>query len=147
MARLGNTSPNELPAFGRRLMTLARENNLGTPTLLAEALYNNFKDLVEPAKRKNKNGKIVKDRQHDIDAITRMVQTHLNETDICKIQSKYFLAYSKLFNCSLDYLYGTVPVRSTDPDMNAICKKTGLLYFSARRATPSISSMDVVYSA
>ena len=52
MARLSNTSLDELPLFGRRLMLLARDNKLGTPTKLAEALYTYHKDLVEPAKRK-----------------------------------------------------------------------------------------------
>ena len=82
--------------------------------------------MVEPGHRKNKNGKVVKDRQHDIDAITRMIQNHFNEEEAYNVQSKFLFAYSKLFNCSLDFLYGTVKVRSTDPDMNAICKKTGL---------------------
>ncbi len=126
MARLGNTSLNDLPSFGRRLMELAREQDIGTPMLLATKLYDNYSDLVEPAKRKNKYGKIVKDRDHDISAITRMVQTHFNEENAYNVQSKYLFAYSKLFNCSLDYLYGTTPVRSTDPDVRIICQKIGL---------------------
>lgn len=126
MARLGNTSLEDLPSFGRKLMELAREHGIGTPILLAEALYENHRALVEPAQRKNKNGKNVKDRKHDIDAITRMVQKHFNETFAFNIQSKYLFAYSELFNCSLDYLCGKVNVRSTDPDMNGICEKTGL---------------------
>lgn len=126
MARLGTTLLEDLPTFGRRLMELAREKEIGTPTLLAEALYENHRELVEPAQRKNKNGKNVKDRKHDIDAITRMVQNHFNEEFAYNIQSKYLFAYSELFNCSLDYLYGKVSVRSTDPDMNAVCEKTGL---------------------
>ncbi len=133
MARLGNTSLEDLPVFGRRLMELAREKGIGTPTLLAESLYENYKELVEPAQRKNKNGKLVKDRKHDIDAITRMVQTHFNEEHAYNIQSKYMYAYSELFNCSLDYLYGKVSVRSTDPDMNKICEKTGLSEKSIER--------------
>lgn len=126
MARLGNTSLEDLPPFGRKLMELAREHGIGTPSLLAEALYEKHRTLVEPAQRKNKNGKNVKDRKHDIDAITRMVQNHFNEEYAFNIQSKYLFAYSELFHCSLDYLYGKVNVRSTDPDMNVICKKTGI---------------------
>lgn len=126
MARLENTSLNDLPAFGRRLMELSREKGIGSPTLLATKLYDDYCDLVEPAKRKNKYGKIVKDRTHDISAITRMVQTHFNEENAYNVQSKYLFAYSKLFNCSLDYLYGTVSVKSTDPDVRTICRKLGL---------------------
>ena len=95
MARLGNTSLEDLPSFGRKLMELAREHGIGTPSLLAEALYEKHQTLVEPAQRKNKNGKNVKDRKHDIAAITRMVQNHFNEEYAFNIQSKYLFAWQK----------------------------------------------------
>lgn len=101
-----NIPLNELPSFGRRLMELAIEKECATPILLARALYEACQDLVEPAIRRNKRGKIVKDEQHDIDAIRRMVQRHFNAENATDVQSNYLFAYSKLFNCSLDYLYG-----------------------------------------
>lgn len=113
----------EFPTFGRKLMELAREKDMGSPLLLAEALYENCRDLVEPAQRKNKHGKVVKDHKHDIESIRRMVQKHFNEENAYNVQSKYLYAYSKLFKCSLDYLYGTITVRSCDLEVRDICNK------------------------
>lgn len=113
----------EFPTFGRRLMELAREKEIGSPLLLAEALYENCYNLVEPAQRKNKYGKNVKDQKHDIEAIKRMVQNHFNEENAYNVQSKYLYAYSKLFNCSLDYLYGDIDVRSKDLEVRAMYDK------------------------
>lgn len=120
---IAKMSLEELPTFGRRLMELAREKNIGSPLLLAEALYENCRDLIEPAQRKNKHGKVVKDHKHDIEAIKRMVQTHFNEENAYNVQSKYLYAYSKLLECSLDYLYGAVTVRSCDLEVRNICDK------------------------
>ena len=43
---------NEFEGFCRRLVMLARENNIGTPELLAHALYDNpeCKKLIMPRK-------------------------------------------------------------------------------------------------
>ncbi len=117
------TKIEDFPAFGRRLMELAREKNIGSPLQLAEALYENCRDLIEPAQRRNKHGKIVKDRKHDIDAIRRRVQTHFDEENAYLVPSKYLYAYSRLFDCSLDYLYGVVPVRSCNLEIQDICEK------------------------
>lgn len=116
----------KLPAFGRRLMKLAQAQEIGSPSLLANALYDNYRDLVEPTSRRNKYGKNVKDSKHDIDAITRMVQKHFNEEDAYNVQGKYMYAYSKLFECSLDFLYGTVDVQSCDLDIREICNKLNI---------------------
>lgn len=114
---------NELPTFGRKLMELALEKECATPILLARALYENCQDLVEPATRRNKKGKIVKDEQHDIDAIRRMVQRHFNAENATDVQNNYLFAYSKLFNCSLDYIYGVSKVKSVDLSVQDICGK------------------------
>ncbi len=121
-----NLSMDEFHGFSKRLVQLAREKDLGEPKLLAEELYDNYTSLVEPAQRKNKYGKIVKDRKHNIDAITRMIQNHFNEENAYNVQSKYLYAYSQLFNCSLDYLYGKSPVRSYDAAVKDICSKLHL---------------------
>ena len=118
-----NIPLNELPSFGRRLMELAIEKECATPILLARALYEACQDLVEPAIRRNKRGKIVKDEQHDIDAIRRMVQRHFNAENATDVQSNYLFAYSKLFNCSLDYLYGVSKAKSVDLSVQDICDK------------------------
>lgn len=120
---IANVPLDELPSFGRRLMELAKEKECATPILLARALYESCQDLVEPATRRNKKGKIVKDEQHDIDAIRRMVQRHFNAENATDVQSNYLLAYSRLFDCSLDYLYGVSKVRSVDLSIRDICDK------------------------
>lgn len=120
---IANIPVNELPAFGRRLMELAQGKMIGTPLLLAESLYTECGDLVEPAKRKNKHGKVVKDRAHDIEAIKRTVQTHFNEEHAYNVQTKYLFAYSRLFNCSLDYLCGKTDIKSVDMEVHEICRK------------------------
>ena len=114
---------NELPDFGGRLMTLARNINIGSPILLAEALYENHRDLIEPGQRKNKNGKTVKDSQHDIAAITRMVQKHFGTEYAYDVQSKYLYAYSLLFNCSMDYLYGKTTITCCNLEIQELCEK------------------------
>lgn len=125
MAFAGYTM-DEFHGFSKRLVQLAREKNIGEPKLLAEELYNNYPSLIEPAQRKNKYGKIVKDRKHDIDAITRMIQNHFTEENAYNVQSKYLYAYSQLFDCSLDYLYGVSPVKSCDCEVKDICSKLHL---------------------
>lgn len=120
---IANVPLNELPAFGRRLMELSIQKECATPILLARALFEFCHDLVEPATRRNKNGKIVKDEQHDIDAIRRMVQRHFNADNATEVQSNYLLAYSRLFDCSLDYLYGVTTVKSADLSVQDICIK------------------------
>lgn len=134
-----NISIEELPAFGRRLMELAREKEIGSPLLLAEALYHSYRDLVEPAQRKNKHGKVVKDSKHDIEAIKRMVQRHFNEENAYNIQSKYLYAYSMLFDCSLDFLYGNTKVRCCDLEVRDICNK---LHIDERAITNFIDGYD-----
>lgn len=123
---LANVRLEELPTFGRRLMELAKEKNLGSPTLLSNELYYTCRDLVNPAPRKNKYGKVVKDEAHDKEAIKRIVQQHFNEEDVCKVQSKYLLAYSRILGCSLDYLYGVADIRSCNLEVREICEKLHL---------------------
>ena len=120
---LKKISIEDLPAFGGRLMELARKENIGTPALLAAALYEKYRALIEPAQRKNKNGKIVKDQAHDLAAITRMVQNHFGAEEAYEVQSKYLYAYSMLFGCSMDYLYGRTEVKSCNLELREICKK------------------------
>lgn len=136
---LVNWRIEEFHGFGKRLVQLAREKSIGEPKLLAEELYSNFTFLVEPAQRKNKYGKVVKDRRHDIDAISRMIQKHFNEENAYNVQSKYLYAYSQLFECSLDYLYGVSSVKSIDCEVKDICSK---LHLSEKAVTNLIEGYD-----
>lgn len=123
---LKNWKLEEFPEFGQRLMGLAREKDIETPAEIAKALYERCYELVKPGERKNKYGKVVKSEENDIKAIIKFVQAHLNEENAYNVQSKYMYAYSQLFECSIDYLYGITEVRSYDLDIRQICEKTGL---------------------
>jgi hypothetical protein len=123
---LKNWKLEEFPKFGQRLMGLARENDKETPAEIAKALYERCYELVKPSERKNKYGKIVKSEENDIKAIIKFIQAHLNEENAYNVQSKYMYAYSQLFECSIDYLFGITEVRSQDLDIRQICEKTGL---------------------
>lgn len=141
-----NIDTKELPTFGRRLMELANEREVGEPKLLAELLYEECKELVEPDKRKNKYGMIVKDYNHDISAIRRIVQQHFNEENAWKIQSPYMLAYSKVFDCSIDYLYGKTTVKRSDVELQDICAKTHLTEKAITRLQQEYSDEVDVFS-
>lgn len=121
-----NMKLEELPKFGQRLMGLAREKDIDTPAEIAQALYERCHELVKPGERKNKDGKVVKSEENDIKAIIKFVQAHLNEGNAFNVQSKYIYAYSQLFDCSIDYLYGITEVRNQNLDIRQICEKTGL---------------------
>lgn len=121
-----NYKLEDFSGVGQRLMELARENELMTPAEIAQALYERCYELVKPGERKNKYGKVVKSEENDIKAIIKFVQAHLNEKNAYNVQSKYMFAYSRLFECSIDYLYGITKVRSYDLDIRQICEKTGL---------------------
>lgn len=121
-----NLKIDELPKFGKRLMGLARENKIETPAEIAQTLYERCYELVKPGERKNKYGKVVKSEENDIKSIIKFVQTHLNEEKAYNVQSKYMYAYSQLFECSIDYLYGITEVENQELEIRQVCEKTGL---------------------
>lgn len=121
-----NLKLEDLPKFGQRLMGLARENDMVTPAEIAQSLYERCYELVKPGERKNRYGKVVKSEENDIKSIIKFVQAHLNEENAYNVQSKYIFAYSQLFECSIDYLYGITKVKSQELDIRQVCEKTGL---------------------
>lgn len=123
MAQIKNTKPEELEGFGRRLLLLCRENNLYSPTSLAMVLYKEYYEIVQPGTRNNKHGISVKSAENDVKALTRAVQKHFNIVEAYKVQSHFMYAYSLLFDCSLDYLYGRTDVKSCDLEVREICDK------------------------
>ena len=125
-----NINIDEFKGFSKRLAILARnpKYNYGKTEDLVEALYNNKEclEIIKPRERKNKDGKIVKSASKEKEAIKRAIQHHYEEADPCKIPSTYMYAYSILFDCSLDYLYGKTQTISTNLEVKDICTKTGL---------------------
>lgn len=54
------------------------------------------------------------------------IQIHLNTEDAYEVNSRYMYAYSTIFDCSYDYLYGRSEIMTADLDVRDICNKTGL---------------------
>ena len=139
MARIINTKPEELEGFGRRLLLLCNDQQLAGPADLAKQLYGNYYEIVKPGIRRNKHGISVKDPAHDLKALTRAVQKHFSLVNGYDVQSHYMYAYSLLFGCSLDYLYGRIDEPSPDAEITDIAQKTGL---SAKAVTNLIDNYD-----
>ena len=58
--------------------------------------------------------------------IMKNIQIHLNTEDAYEVNSRYMYAYSTIFDCSYDYLYGRSEIMTADLDVRDICNKTGL---------------------
>lgn len=114
----------EEAVFGRKLFKLGRDVGILGPAAIAGALYKNDEcyNLVSPGNRK----KYESNKTKDINSIARRVQDHINLENGYDVQGNYMLAYSTLFNCSLDYLYGKIEVKSPDATIADISEKTGL---------------------
>ena len=106
-------------AFGRKLFLLGEENGLVGPPQIAEALFENTECRKILDKKTYKANK-------EIESITRSVQTHMDREQAYEIDGKYLLAYSILFDCSMDYLYGLIDEEYPNMEVKDICKKTGL---------------------
>ena len=111
--------------FGRLLFTLGAKRGLTGPTAIANALYDNdtcFK-LFSPAGRV----KYRINEEKDKEAIFQRVKEHLKAVSVIDIKKpSYLLAYSELFHCSLDYLYGKIEDECPNVEVLDISKKTGL---------------------
>ncbi len=112
--------------FGKRLLTVANTRQMGDTGILANAIYSN--------KRCREIVKIRKHKEHtnpyeEVEAIRRNIQNHLTQDkyyEAWKVPSQYMYAYSIILDCSLDYLYGTSGIMSSDLEVADICQKTGL---------------------
>ena len=121
--RLDDIRPEAI--FGRRLFLIGEKNGCKGPAAIADALYKNddcFK-LLTPRGRSEKY-KFNKDK--DTAAIMRRVQDHLDCVNAYDVSSNYLLAYSILFDCSMDFLYGKIDVECPNLEIFDISKKTGL---------------------
>ena len=110
--------------FGRRLFLLGKEIGLLGPAEIAAALYKKEEciRILQP----NKRYKRTSDEKKDKSAIARRVQEHFAVENAYDVQGKYMMAYSILFNCSMDYLYGIIDEKCPDASIYDISKKVGL---------------------
>ncbi len=121
-------------AFGRKLFLLGEKNGYKGPAAIAEALYRNndcFKVLAPRGRREKYKFNEDKDKA----AIMRRVQDHLDLENAYDVSSNYLFAYSILFNCSMDFLYGRIDVECPNLEILDISKKTGLSIEVSKRLT------------
>ncbi len=113
--------------FGRKLRMLAERFEFKNATDIATALYENNAcySLVHP---RTKEKKYQTNRKSEIKAIAKRVLEHnsFEDKEANEIPSNYMLAYSILFHCSLDYLYGMIDNPAPNAEIRDISEKTGL---------------------
>lgn len=114
--------------FGQKLRLLVERAKYKNATDIATALYENSTcyGLVHPRTREKK---YQVNRKSEINAIAKRVLEHIDSNDdkeAYEIPSNYMLAYSILFHCSLDYLYGLIDNPSPNAEIRDISEKTGL---------------------
>lgn len=123
--------------FGQKLNHLSKEHGMNSAAQIAAALWDN--DICfSLVHTKNRPVKYISNKDKDIPAFSRRVLEHLdNDAEAQDIPSNYMLAYSILFNVSLDYLYGRIDEMAPDAEVLDISRKTGL---SAKAVTNLVSS-------
>lgn len=127
------------PAFGMKLTALGESRGYLSARDFAVALYENGYcfELVHP---RDRTVKYETTKKKDIDSIARRVQDHIKPTvEAQDVPGNYMYAYSLLFDCSLDYLYGRIEEPSPDAEITDISQKTGL---SAKVVTNLIDNYD-----
>ena len=111
--------------FGRRLFKLGEKHGLRGPAAIGKAIYDNLECflLFCPGGR-NYRYEINEDK--DLPTIRRRVDEHLDVENAYDLSGNYMYAYSILFNCSLDFLYGKIDDECPNLEVLDISKKTGL---------------------
>lgn len=118
--------------FALRLFHLGEDMCCLGPASIATALYANdecFK-LVHPKDRSVKRA-AYKDK--DIASIARRVQDHFDVTNAYDVPGNYMMAYSILFDCSMDYLYGKIDEKCPNVEVLDISRKVGLSVEAVKR--------------
>ena len=118
--------------FGRKLFRLGEKIGCMGPAAITEALYNND-DCFKLLAPRGRNDKYKFNEDRDKAAIMRRVQDHLESINAYKVSGNYLLAYSILFDCSMDYLYGKIDDECPNVEILDISKKTGLSIEACKR--------------
>lgn len=103
---LKNENHDDLKLFRNRIWKLMEKEKLDTQEALAEQLA--LSGYVAPGSRLPKDEYYSEEDifKRKVGAITKHVQKHLNSDTAECLSGEYAMAYSKLFGCSYDYLYG-----------------------------------------
>ncbi len=119
--------------FGKKLIELGEQHGWNSAADIGTALYENDScfELVHP---RDRDKKYLVNREKDINAIARRVQEHIIPTkEAQEISGNYMLAYSILFDCSMDYLYGKIDEKCPNVEVLDISRKTGLSVDAVKR--------------
>lgn len=140
---INNQFKRKGPPFGIKLELLGKEHNLKNAAEIANALYKNDTCflIIKPGKRDFKDP--TEDaKNRDCATLAKRVQDHIQPTtEAEQVDGKYMLAYSVLFDCSLDFLYGKIDEPTPNAEVFDICKKTGL----SSKAVSNLMSNNHVY--
>lgn len=128
-------------AFGKKIFALGVKNRMRGPAAIARGLYDSD-ECFELIHIKDRPIKIPEAMEMDIDTFGRTVQRHFDAEKPIEVSSRYLLAYSILFNTSLDYLYGKVDDDCPNVDILAISQKTGLSINAIARLNDAIDERD-----
>lgn len=118
--------------FGRKLFSLGAELKMNGPAAVADGLYENH-ECYELVKPRGRTVKYLANKEKDTDAIARTVQRHFDYVSPVDVPGNYMLAYSVLFDVSLDYLYGKIEDKCPNLEVLDISKKTGLSVTAVKR--------------
>ena len=127
--------------FGKILNELSEYRGYKSATDIAVALYEDdiCFDLVHP---RDRDTKYLVSRDKDINSIARRVRDHIvPDMDAQDVPGNYMLAYSILFHCSLDYLFGLVDNAAPNAEVRDISEKTGL----SPKAVENLCAKSEVY--
>ncbi|MBQ9030720.1 MAG: hypothetical protein IJ106_04615 [Parasporobacterium sp.] len=122
--------------FGRKLFQLGAGIDIKGPAAVAEALYDND-DCYKLVRPRGRSAKYKVNKDKDTDAIARTVQRHFDSEAATEIPGNYMLAYSILFDCSMDYLYGKIEDKCPNVEVLNISNKTGLSVKAVKRLMSS----------
>ena len=112
---------DEYKGFSYRLVKIAIEKGIEDTRDLADALYENAECKKAITIRKTQKTK----PDDPLKNIMKNIQIHLNTEDAYDVNCRYMYAYSIIFDCSYDYLYGKSEIMTADLDVRDICNKTG----------------------
>lgn len=116
-------------SFGKTLTGLM-DGRYSSAMKLAEAIYDDRLcfDIIRPRGMARK-AFTEADRKKDLKSIARSIQRHMApDMEAYHVQSDYMLAYSIIFDCSLDFLFGKIEEPCPDLEIKDISEKTGLSY-------------------
>lgn len=114
---------DDMRIFRNRIIFLMRENKINNSKELAEKIYET--NIITRMLPSNSLHKL------KASTIDKTIQKHIQDGIIPdelpdSLNAKYVKAYASVFNCSVDFILGNTHIRSSDPYIRDLCKRTGL---------------------